>query len=166
MPFDPGTLEGYDQVISISQEAINRQLEVLYQTELDQPTPNGARHLINHEMHFHKRITEEENEWVEEQGIDAYVCCPRIELGGETVTDKGERFRVAVIRFKFRQREEWEAGEDTEKPRDSILCYEYKRLVRGERPNLEYPYVIINDWEISWETLIASEDIQSVMEGL
>ena len=53
MPIDQGTLAGYDQLLSISQEAVNRQLQVLYLTEIEPPLPDGPTHLINHEMHFH-----------------------------------------------------------------------------------------------------------------
>jgi hypothetical protein len=53
MPIDQGTLQGYDQLLSISQEVINRQLVTLYHTPVHPPINNGPKFLINHELNFH-----------------------------------------------------------------------------------------------------------------
>ena len=171
MPIDPGTLAGYDQLLSISQEAVNRQLKTLYMTEVEPPIPNGPTHLINHEMHFHaKRATTSGKMITSRDGLDGYVCCPQIEFGGETILDNVDKYRMAVIKFKFRKAEDWEIDHDKEqkgKRADSVLTY--KQVAdQDENGNdiYEYPEVIINGWEISWVAQIDRKDIKDVFEEI
>lgn len=165
MPIDAGTLAGYDQLLSISQEAVQRQLEMLYGTQVEPPIPGGPTHLINHEMHFHLKKTLKNGKVVDfKDGIDAYVCCPKIEFGGQSISDEVDKYRTAVIRFKFRRAEDWEVGENTH--RDSIFTY--KEVVDQDEEGRDvtvFHDVVINDWEISWNTLIDKKDIQDVLKG-
>ncbi len=172
MPFDPGTLQGFDQLLSISQEAIQQQLKMLYVTEVDPPIKNGPTHLINHEMSFHLSAIHPKTgkTYFQKDGIDAYVCCPKIELGGQSMNDEeGEdKYRIAVIRFKFRKAEDWEVTEEqveAGKKRDSIFTYELTYPDDDGNYVTEYPEININGWEISWDTLLDRKDIQDVFKG-
>lgn len=171
MPIDPGTLAGYDQLLSISQEAINRQLKTLYLTEVDPPMPDGPQYLINHEMHFHvkKQLPNGKGVVNAREGLDAFVCCPQVDFGGETITDKADKYRQAIIKFKFRRAEDWEiTDEERKKSRteDSVLVYKelYDQDEDGN-DRFRYPEVVINGWEISWSVLIDRQDIQDVFKG-
>jgi hypothetical protein len=171
MPIDPGTLAGYDQLISISQEAVNRQLKILYLTEVDPPIPNGPTHLINHEMHFHaKTATRSGKTITSRDGLEGYVCCPQIDFSGGTISDSADKYRMAVIKFKFRKLEDWELDDDDKakgKRADSVLIY--KQLAdQDEYGNdiYEFPEVIINGWEISWVAQIDKQDIQNVLADI
>ncbi|KAF3930369.1 hypothetical protein ABW20_dc0108898 [Dactylellina cionopaga] len=167
MPLEAGTLQGYDQLVAISQEAIQAQLEVLYNTEIDPPLQNGPKYLINHEMHFHEqKMSSKTKKMITlKKGIDAYICCPRVEFGGISVTDETDKYRVAVIRFKFRAAEEWEISDEEARQgrqKNSIFIYEDKDEDDEGNEISIYPEVNINDWEISWEAQIDKKNIQNV----
>jgi hypothetical protein len=170
MPIDPGTLAGYDQLLSISQEAINRQLKTLYGTKVKDRTIAGPKFLINHEMRFHTKMQLKNGKTIiARYGLDAYVCCPEVDFGGKDYEDE-DKYRLATIKFKFRKTlkydhtaDEWEKLKKT----DSILVY--KEVVDQDengRDKYEYPEVVVNGWEISWVALIDKQDIKNVMEGM
>ncbi|KAG5796115.1 hypothetical protein H9Q69_004848 [Fusarium xylarioides] len=168
MPIEPGTLAGFDQLLTISQEAVNAQLEVLYNTEVDPPIKDGPTHLINHELHFHaKKKLSSGKEVIAKDGLDGWILCPKVEFGGQKVTDEVDKYRLAVIRFKFRKAEDWELDDNPGKNRDSV--FRYKEVVDQDedgRDVFEWPEVVINGWEISWRVLIDSQNIQDVMSEL
>jgi hypothetical protein len=159
----------YSQLLSISQEAVNTQLKVLYLTEVENPAPGGPKNLINHEMHFHaKRQTKAGKTIISREGLDAWVCCPQVEFGGQSIVDKQDKYRTAVIRFKFRRASEFELTEDQIKAGqgDSVLVYKQVVDQDDEGNNkYEYPEVVINGWEISWEATIDKQDIENVFKG-
>lgn len=103
----------------LSQEAINEQFVVLYDTPIKKAIPNGPT------------------------GIDAYVCCPKIKFGGQSISDDKDKYRMAVIRFKFREAnlKEIKAG----KKKDSIFTYKSAIGVNADGdPRYIYPEVVIN----------------------
>ncbi|KAK5994043.1 hypothetical protein PT974_07483 [Cladobotryum mycophilum] len=156
MPIERGTLAGFDQLLSISQESIQRQLKLLYLTEVDPPIEGGPTHLINHEMHFHFSgiNTKTGNKFFAKDGIDAYVCCPEVELGGQSFPDPThpDRYRIAIIRFKFRRAEEWEVTEEEVKQGkrwDSV--YIHKNVYQDDDTGddvVEYQEIAINERDI------------------
>lgn len=148
---------------------MNRQLKVLYLTEADPPVPNGPKHLINHEMHFHvKKQTSTGKMITARDGLDGWVCCPRVEFGAQSVKDEQDKYRIAVIRFKFRRAEDDELTKEqiAQGKRDSVLVY---KQIKGQDDDgndlYSYPEIVINDWEISWEAMIDRKDIQNVFQG-
>ena len=165
MPIDPGTLGGYDIVLAISQEAVNRQLEALYLTEVDPPILNGPKYLIDHEMHFHQKF---ESGAFARWGIDGYVCCPKVDFGGGTIDDTDDVYRVARITFKFRKAEKDELSrKDREegKLEDSVYRFLVIDGVDEETgmPKSRLEERIINGMEISWEAVVARKEIANVM---
>ena len=80
-----------------------------------------------------------------------------------------DKYRLAVIRFKFRRAEDWEISDADRakgKRQDSVFIYKqvYDQDEEGN-DKYEYPEVVINGWEISWVALIDKKDIQNVLEG-
>ncbi|EHK96088.1 hypothetical protein M7I_8223 [Glarea lozoyensis 74030] len=172
MPIAPGTLSGFDQLLSVSQEAIQHQLKLLYLTEIDPPIKDGPKHLINHEMSFHLSGVNPKTQktFFHKDGLDTYVCCPQLELGGQSIKslEDPDKYRIAVIRFKFRKAEDWEVtDEEVEagKRRDSVFIYKNVYQDDDGEDRVEYPEVVVNGWEISWETLLDRRDIQDVFKG-
>ncbi|ORX98813.1 hypothetical protein BCR34DRAFT_628298 [Clohesyomyces aquaticus] len=137
---------------------------MMYLTEVDPPIKDGPKHLINHEMSFHLSGVNPKTgkTFFHKDGIDAYVCCPQLELGGQSIKslEDPDKYRIAVIRFKFRQAEDWEVSAGQR--RDSVFIY--KDVFQDDEgvDRVEYPEVNINGWEVSWNTLLDRKDIQDV----
>ena len=148
---------------------MNRQLRVLYLTEANPPIPNGPKHLINHEMHFHPTKKLPNGKIITlRKGLDGWVCCPKVEFGGQTIKDEQDMYRVAIIRFKFRRAEDDELTDEqiAQGKGDSVIVYEQPED-QDENGNMvySYPEIVINDWEISWQVKIDRKDIQDVLKG-
>jgi hypothetical protein len=77
MGVDTGTVGGYDAMVSISNEAILKQLEVLYETEVKPYVVGGPKYLIDRELHLHETLNFGKPFRV---GIDRYICCLQILL--------------------------------------------------------------------------------------
>lgn len=154
-------------VISISQEAVNRQLEQLYLTEVDPPIPNGPKYLIDHEMH-HRR---DKLGNPAKAGLDGYICCPKMDFGGEQIADENDKFRVAHIRFKFRAAEDDEltpADIAAGKSKHSVFRYlvEIPDQYDDEGiPKRKLESRIIDGMEVSWQAVVAKKELKDVMEG-
>ncbi|CAM1505030.1 Fc.00g106670.m01.CDS01 [Cosmosporella sp. VM-42] len=131
MSYEPGTIVGYDQLLTISQEAINRQLEALYRSPVRPVITDGPKYLINHEMRLN-------SDWGEIRG---YICCPKIEFfggrteptGPESSSNFAER---GIMNF---------IGYDT-----------------GDG----FAEVLINGWELSWDSLIDTQEVADVMKDI
>lgn len=175
----PGTLAGYDIVLSISAEAINEQFKTLYNKPLPSdrlPPPAKFRnskvpmprptYFINHDLKIFPKDEpaegeeqqegdeeeEEEEEELDEsmmEGIDGHIECPVISF-------HPEKRGVAIISIRFFRDE---TVEDPEK-QDSVL--RHWKFVRG-KPKMHK--VILNGWTFSWEADIAQRDIDDVIEG-
>lgn len=167
MGIDEGTLHGYDLVIAISQEAIDKQLEKLYLTEVSNPVEGGPKFLIDHELHLHKKFTTDDGQLLTAKtGLDAFVYCPKIDLCGDSTKPN---HNVAKVKFKFRRAEPGEVTEREKlagKSEDSILTYEVITGYDEEgRTKYDRKYLVVNDWEISWEATVTKEEIVDVLKG-
>jgi hypothetical protein len=113
MPHAEGSIADYDLVLSISAEAINRQLKVLYDTKIkditDLPPPkptkiNGAmpapqtEHLINHRLDIHIDKKGKPNPKL---GLSAFIECPTIEF--DNLASKVNDYRTAKVSIKFKR---------------------------------------------------------------
>ena len=157
MSHAPGSLADYDILISISDDAINRQLKQLYDHALesdDFPAPgevDGAanpaqtQYLINHELVIH--INDENGNPDAEAGLDAHVESPKVSFTDVTPDDH----RSVRIIFKFK--------EDASAPvPNSVFKY---RQSDGDAPT----EVVVNGYSMSWLASIQNHPINNVQEG-
>jgi hypothetical protein len=156
MAVTPGTIAEFDIVLSVSEEAINKQLNLLYIKEIksdDLPVPTKvknaapaapAKYLINHDLEIH--LEDEDGELDMEAGISGHIKCPKISF---TDVPAPNDFRTARMSFTFEQ------VKDATKP-DST----YSRWVKGKPKRTP-----INGWTMSWLVKLGRKDIQNVMEG-
>lgn len=156
MAVTPGTIAEFDIILSISEEAINRQLNLLYDKKIeidDLPVPTEvenaapaapAQYLINHDLEIH--LKDEDGELDMTAGISGHIKCPKISF---TDVPAPNDFRTARMSFTF------ERVEGIEKP-DST----YTRWVKGKPKSTP-----INGWTMSWLVKLGRNDIQNVMEG-
>lgn len=174
----PGSLADYDIVLSISEEAINRQLGLLYSKkitttgnpdDLPPPTPlegGGAAapstYLINHDLEIH--VTDTTGELDKKTGIFGHIECPTVSF---TNVKQNDHRRVRVS-FKFK-RDESKVEPAVVDPKDVVPSIDCKDsmfwywVVKG-RTAIPTPQ-IINGWTMSWEARIGRRDIQDIMQG-
>ena len=158
------TIAGFDSVISISQEAINKQLEVLYKTPVKNPEKKGPRFLIDHEMHFHRLLKNKTGGFVpSKDGLDAYVSCPIIDFSGDKLRDKNERMTTARISFTFRS----SLQIDGPGPSGVKSIYFVKEEVVDEDGSTETKYEPkdVTGWTMSWEGKVGQKDIANTLHG-
>jgi hypothetical protein len=176
MGVDTGTVGGYDAMVSISNEAILRQLEVLYETEVKPYVAGGPKYLIDRELHLHETLNSGKPS---RRGIDGYICCPQILLNPTHATT-GAASQTARIGFKFRQgtekevariKKEAEAAEKKKKPEDQKAVfiptdslYTYQNMIDDD--TMEWESVPINGWEMSWDVLVTEKEVPDVMSGM
>ena len=176
MEIDTGTVGGYDAMVSISNEAILRQLEVLYDTEVKPYVVGGPKYLIDRELHLHETL---DSGKPSRKGIDGYISCPQILLNPAHATT-GAASQTARIAFKFRQgtkkeieriQKEAEAAEKQKKsedqkavstPTDSLYTY----LKTNDDETTELKTATINRWEMSWDVLVTEKEVPDVMSGM
>lgn len=108
-----GSISDYDLMLSISAEAINRQLKLLYNTEIkssnDLPPPKPtkvagaspaapAEYFINHrlEMHIDKKGKPNPN-----YGLSAFIECPTVSF--DNLNSKVNDYRTAKLSIKFKK---------------------------------------------------------------
>jgi len=168
----PGTLRGYDIVLSISAEAINAQFQALYNKEIPQeclPPPPGfedegspsprPKYFIDHE--FKVFVTEapeegaegrEEEELAEEDmdGVIGHIGCPQVKFHP---TKPG----VVIMSITF-HRDETAEEEDR---KDSVL--RQWTVVRKKPVEKKY---ILNGWTFSWEANVEQRDIDDVVDSM
>lgn len=162
---DDGTVAGYDIAIAISQETINRQLAVLYETEDDSSPANRRRYLVDHELHLHKKVEDTDTKQLvdDADGIDAYLCCPQVQVR-KSITSSDQVVRVG---FKFRKAAEGEVTDEQKnagRADDSLFTTSVEKRVKGKK-ELVPEKIILNNWEISWEAVIKTRKIVDVMKG-
>ncbi len=158
------TIAGFDSVISISQETINKQLEVLYKTPMKNPEKNGPRFLIDHEMHFHRLLKNRAGRLVPSKDeLDAYVSCPTIDFSGDKLLDKYEKMTTARLSFTFR------CSSQLDGPGLSGVksVYMLKNEVVNEDGSSETIYELqdVTGWTISLEGKVGQKDITNTLHG-
>lgn len=156
MSVTPGTIAEFDIVLSVSEEAINKQLRLLYEKKIDDddlPIPTEvegaapaaqAKYLINRDIEIH--IKDEDGELDMQEGLSAHIKCPKISF---TDVPAPNDFRTARMSFTF-ERVEGAANPDST----------YTRWVKGKTKSDP-----INGWTMSWLVTIGRKDINNVMEG-
>ncbi|EPS39293.1 hypothetical protein H072_6938 [Dactylellina haptotyla CBS 200.50] len=160
-----GTIAEYGIVLSISEEAINRQFKLLYDKEIEAgvalPSPPGmeedgaappppAKYLINHDVEIHVAVPGHGKELVMdyEQGIVGHIKCPKISLRDSGKANTGR------ISFTF------ERVEGAEVP-DSMFYYWV-----GVGNNAELYPKPINGYTMSWDVNFGCAEIQNITEEL
>jgi hypothetical protein len=158
-----GALAEHDMILSISEEAINRQFQLLYNKPIvtgpGLPPPPGLKrpsgaptaapkHYISHDLTIQKQYREEDESmgWDADLGIFAHVKCPRISFSEPEQN-------MARVTFEFEQ------VPGTAKP-DSEYRYEVgssRRRAIKSKP--------INGWSMSWRVKIAERQFKNVFEG-
>ncbi|KAK4163760.1 hypothetical protein QBC43DRAFT_289636 [Cladorrhinum sp. PSN259] len=141
-----GSLAEHDILISISEESINRQFQLLYnkpiRTDKSLPPPPGvtlsggittppSKYLINHDMRILGIYTKKDKSrgFDAQTGVFGHIKCPIISFKGVTEPN------TARITFQFEK-----AGND-----DSL----FKEWV-GVGPEAEVVSTTINGWTMSW----------------
>jgi hypothetical protein len=154
---DLGSIAGYDLVLAISEEAINHQLQLLYDHEIpsdDLPPPipiagaappHQANYLINHNLSIH--LKDPDTGEVLPTGIDGHIACPKISFPAAT------NYRLAQVTITFKR------DENVAVP-DSIYTY---WDVSGMQPKIKKEN--INGFTMSWQVDLARQDIQDVQKG-
>jgi hypothetical protein len=155
----PGTLAEYDIVLSISEEAINRQFKLLYDKKIPEgsalPPPPGmeaegiappprSKYLINHDLEIHiaSEGLDGKPEIDYEEGIIAHIKCPN-----SGTSNKGR------IEFEFQR------DESADKP-DSVFAYWV-----GKGKSAQIKSQVINGYTMSWEVDVGQKNIQDIMGG-
>lgn len=170
----PHTLAGYDVVLSVSVEAVNNQMQFLYNKELpddrlpppqelegQEPLP-PAQHFINHHFQIFPKDPEEEEDDDEDEGvtsgesdnsdregIDGHILAPRVAM-------HPNKPGVVILTLRF-HRDETVIDESK---RDSVL-----QLWRRGKRKPQIKRTVINGWTLSWESSVAQKDIDDVVEG-
>jgi hypothetical protein len=154
---DLGSIAGYDLVLAISEEAINHQLQLLYDHEipsddLSPPTlvdgaapPPQANYLINHNLSIH--LKDPDTGEVLPTGIDGHIACPKISFPA----DPNHRLAQVTITFK---------SDEKATVHDSIYTY---WDVSGMQPKIKKQN--INGFTMSWQVDLTRQDIQDVQKG-
>ncbi|KAK6543468.1 hypothetical protein TWF694_000214 [Orbilia ellipsospora] len=170
----PNSLQGYDTVIQISQEAIEQQLKVLWKTRVKKPVPGGPRHYIDHIFNVHSTVEVKDREGkvtgtrASSEGFDGYVKWPTIDFTGSAVHET-ERYSTARVTFEFTTADEVFAPHEIPKGKssDSIftaLVKEWDEELGAEQ--LRKDLKVINGWKISWKGVIAQKAIANVLDRI
>ncbi|KAL8823006.1 MAG: hypothetical protein Q9191_006269 [Dirinaria sp. TL-2023a] len=158
-----GSLAEHDIILSISEEAINRQFSLLYNkpihTDKSLPPPPGtklssgavtapAQYLINHDLQIYRQYTNKQKQLAfdKQTGIFAHIKCPKISLQTDEVN-------TATITFEF-QRVEGAAAPDSE----------FRSWV-GAPPDMEVVPQSINGWTMSWKVRIGEHQFGNIETG-
>lgn len=162
----PGTIAEYDVVLSISEEAINRQFELLYKTPVDKlalPPPPGmeergaappppSKYLINHDLEIHiaAPMPGGKSDIDYDEGIFGHIKPPRVSFKESGSENK------ARVTLEF---ERVESFNDEDK-KDSIFAQWV-----GRGPNAKIESTTINGWTMSWDVRLGQTNIQDIMTG-
>lgn len=158
-----GSLAEHDIILSVSEEAINRQFQLLYNKPIHAdkslPPPPGtklpsgavtapARFLINHDLRIYRQYTNRERELAfdDKTGIFAHIKSPKISLQTDEVN-------TATITFEF-VRVKGAAAPDSE-----------FRSWLGAPPDMEVVAQPINGWTMSWKVRIGEHNFGDIQKG-
>jgi hypothetical protein len=159
----PGSIADYDIVLSISEAAINRQLQILYNTPIsddssdDLPPPtevaNGApaapsKYLINHDLEIH--LKDEDGNLDMEAGITAHIDPPTVTFNSFGKTND---FRTGRISFKFK------------KDGSSAAPDSFYKYWSGHGPTSKLKSFNLNGYTMSWLVKFGQHNIGDVMKG-
>ncbi|KAF3904729.1 hypothetical protein ABW20_dc0100609 [Dactylellina cionopaga] len=167
------SLKGYDTVIQVSQEAIQKQLGVLWGTKVKKPTPNGPRHLIDHEFNLHTMIDAKKKDGTVErrtsrEGFDGYVNCPTIDFTGYAV-GFDERYTTAKVSFTFTTADKVFKPVDIPKGKDHNSFFTFLEKYFDEELGAEQLRKVpinINGWTISWKGIVAQKSIDDILDTI
>ena len=164
----PGTIAEYDIVLSLSEEAINRQFQLLYDKTIDGPamnpppgmetegvaSPVPSKYLINHhlEIHIAHAMGAGKKPKIDyDEGIFGHIKSPRVSFRDSGTENKGR------VVFEF-QRDE--SVVDVKK-QDSLFAQWV-----GIGRSAEIEKTNINGWTMSWDVKLGQSNIQNIMTGL
>lgn len=166
------TLKAFDMVLAISEEAINNQLELLYNTpakSVPLPVPGTSQpvtdYLIKRDVSMHAPEYLPDGSLVtfqpphpkageimlREDGVDGWIYPPRVEL-------LPRKSLKAQLFLKFRSNPNPNPGSD--EPTKSVYTYWVGRGRNSQKHEVE-----LDEWSVSWEADLSSEDIHSLQEG-
>lgn len=162
---DPTTLRAFDMAVAISEEALNKQLDLLYHTPvktlpLPQPgtTQPKQEYLIKHDVSMHYPETdpdgnvilnEDGSALMSASGIDGWIAPPTI-----TINPRSKMSSTVTIKFIKNPDPNATGNVDT--------TYTYLQIVGR---TVQEKKIIINDWSISWDCDLKSTEIQAIQEG-
>ena len=158
-----GSLAEHDIILSVSEEAINRQFQLLYNkpihTDKSLPPPPGtklpsgavtapAQFLINHDLRIYRQYTDKAKQLAfdNKTGIFAHIKPPKISLQTDEVN-------TATVTFEF-VRVEGAAAPDSE-----------FRSWLGAFPDMEVTAESINGWTMSWKVRIGEHKFGDIEKG-
>ena len=177
---DSDTLRGYDMVVSISEDAINKQFQYLWETPIPPKlvpkpvslagfeAPPRAKYYINHDISIHARqyrtyeslsaaLRPKERPanglipFTLSDGIDGHILAPTVSFCAQG--DKSRDFRSVRITLKFFRDETAPDG-----LKDSTITY-FDKYLRIDCK------AVINDCTVTWLANIGSADIENIMDG-
>ncbi|TKX20950.1 hypothetical protein C1H76_6801 [Elsinoe australis] len=163
---DTNSLKGFDLVLSITEPAINNQLELLYNTPIKpvplpqpgttQPTPD---YLINHALELHPPMMEKDMLTYKKNpdgtvkyskgGVVGWIAAPSIKLNPR-------KSLSSTVTLKFIQNPDPKNGLNL----DSV----YRRWVAPEEEEGYWAETNISGWSFSWDADLSSKEIQTMQE--
>ncbi|KAK3370405.1 hypothetical protein B0H63DRAFT_564577 [Podospora didyma] len=166
----PGSIAGFDVVVSISEEAVNGQLLKLYKTPLTEqrlippsklknfkPLP-ASKHLINHQLSLHllnKSASTPEKPVYRKTGIDSFIDCPKVRFRPEeydpAVGNAVDKYKKAYLEIKFKR--------DDVTGKDSTLVY-------YDQDKEENATLVLNDCTMVWGVKIGRKDVENVLKDI
>jgi hypothetical protein len=160
---DPTTLKAFDMAVAISEEALNKQLDLLYHTPvkpLPLPEPGTTQpaqeYLIQRAVRMHYPETGPDGEEIEsDAGIDGWIAPPAI-----TIHARDKMSSTVTLKFI--------PNPDPNATGDLNTSYVYQQIVRNKEGKkvIEDKKININNWTISWDCDLRATNIQAVQEGM
>ena len=159
---NPATLKAFDMAVAISEEALNKQLDLLYHTPVNPlplPEPGTVpplqEYLIQRNVRMHyPKINADGTEGDSDEGIDGWIAPPAITIHAR---DK----MSSTVTLKFIQNPDPNASGDLN------TYYLYEEIVRNKEGKkvVEDKKININNWTVSWDCDLRPANIQGIQEG-
>jgi hypothetical protein len=162
---DPATLRAFDMVIAISEDAINKQLDLLYNTPvttLPLPQPGTQQpkqdYLISHAVSMHypilgldgkPKLNPDGTPKISKTGIDGWIAAPKIKINSRKNLSS-----TVILTFIKNPDPNATGNVDT-----TYTTYE------GEGEDAELVTLNIDNWSVSWDADLSSADIQAIEES-
>ncbi|ORX91991.1 hypothetical protein K493DRAFT_409035 [Basidiobolus meristosporus CBS 931.73] len=162
----PGTLAGYDIVLSVSEEAVNAQLQKLYDTPITRgplPLPTKMKgyaplpqtqYLINHDFSLHELT---KSGAPRKDGIEAHIACPKVRFRAPPESTGAVCHRSAYLELIFRRDESAPEGK-----KDSVFTF--WNTDGDDGPFLDKQ--VINDYTVTWQVNLGRKHISDVQKDL
>jgi hypothetical protein len=162
---DPTTLRAFDMVVAISEDAINKQLDLLYNTPaetLPLPQPGTQqptqKFLLSHAVSMHypilgldgkPKLNPDGTPKISKTGIDGWIAAPKVKINSR------KNLSATVILTFIKNPDPNATGNvDT-----TYSTYD------GEGEDAELVTLNIDNWSVSWDADLSSTDIQKIEEG-